>query len=287
MIMTEVEFTSDIKQFVRNQGSPLVGISSAERLDAAPVGHRPQDYLPGARSVIVMAMPILRAYARYPDFMKGSPLVDEKVERRRGRGRLSFWEETFQARLAIANHVYRRCAYEALNMELQCQTLRLAVHLDGLGHDVIAMPVAYSESFTWTMGDPRPNWMGPFSSRHAAVAAGLARFGLNNLVLTPQYGPLQRFAVVITTAELEPDPLLEKEVCLGDECRICWKQCPNDCFDGINEYEFSGAKVRTSVMNKDTCDVQSEQASPDFVPCTRQCIFKCPVGLKRPQPAED
>ncbi len=281
--MTEVEFTSNIKQFVRNQGSPLVGISSAERLDTAPMGHRPQDFLPGARSVIVMAMPILRAYARYPEFMKGSPLVDEKVERRRNR--LSFWEETFHARLAIAHHVYRRCGYEALNMELQCQSLRLAVHLDGLGHDAIAMPTAYAATFTWTMGDPRPNWMGPFSSRHAAVATGLGRFGLNNLVLTPQYGSLQRFAVVITTAELEPDPLLEESPCLGDKCRICWDECPNSCFHGIKEYEFGGAKVRTSVMNKDMCNIQGEYAPPGFKSCTQQCMLKCPVGLKRKQQA--
>jgi epoxyqueuosine reductase QueG len=274
--VTQAELTSQIKDYVHGLGSTLVGVANAERLAGAPRGHRPEDFLPGARSVVVMAMPILRAYARYPEFMKDSLLVPERVERKPGR--MSYWVHTFNPRLAIANHVYRRVAYEALNMELQRQTIHLATHLDELGHDAIAMPTAYGSTFTWNQADPRPNLMGPFSLRHAAAAAGLGRFGMNNLIVTRRYGPLQRFAAVITTAALDPDPLERDDICPGEECSICKDTCPNQCFAGIEEYEFAGLKARMWAMNRSICgDYQSSSLSG----CTQECLFKCPLGLKR------
>ena len=41
-----------------------------------------------------------------------------------------------------------------------------------------------------------------FSHRHAAFLAGLGNFGVNNMLLTPEYGPRVRFGSVFTSAEL-------------------------------------------------------------------------------------
>ncbi|NIN01046.1 MAG: epoxyqueuosine reductase, partial [candidate division Zixibacteria bacterium] len=43
---------------------------------------------------------------------------------------------------------------------------------------------------------------GDISHKHAAVAAGLGKFGVNNLVLSPKWGPRVRLTTVITNAQL-------------------------------------------------------------------------------------
>lgn len=55
-----------------------------------------------------------------------------------------------------------------------------------------------------------------FSMRHAAVACGLGELGLSNLFLAPDMGPRVRLSAFITTAPLEPDPMYEEPLCLGE-----------------------------------------------------------------------
>jgi len=281
--MTPQDLADDLKSYARSQGAQLVGIAGVERFVGAPKGHWPEDFLPGARSVVVLGLPVLSAYASYPEFMKGSEKVPESINQRRPNpeGAPLDTEKTtvtYRTRYAIANHVYRRCAYEFLNMELQRLSLYAALYLENHGHPSIYMPTAYGSTFTWNMRAPRPNFMGPFSHRHAAVAAGLGRFGLNNLVLTPQYGPLQRFVSVITTAELTSDPLMEEDVCLGEKCSVCREQCPNECFaNELEEYDCGGAAVRVWKMDKGRCGKYDDAKRRC---CQRECWFKCPLALR-------
>ena len=72
---------------------------------------------------------------------------------------------------------------------------------------------------------------GDISQKHAAVAAGLGRFGLQSLVLTPQFGPRQRWGTVITDAPLKPDTPLSAELCHPEKCgRACVTGCPAKVF---------------------------------------------------------
>lgn len=50
-----------------------------------------------------------------------------------------------------------------------------------------------------------------FSHRHAAVRAGLGEFGLDNVVVTPEYSQLVRLNTILTTAELSYTPVLDKK----------------------------------------------------------------------------
>lgn len=69
--------------------------------------------------------------------------------------------------------------------------------------------------------------IGDISQKHAAVASGLGRFGLQSLVLTPQFGPRQRWVTVITNAPLEIDTPLEEELCMPERCGYaCVNKCP-------------------------------------------------------------
>jgi epoxyqueuosine reductase QueG len=71
---------------------------------------------------------------------------------------------------------------------------------------------------------PHTRVAGHLSLRHAAVSAGLGEIGLNNLLLTPEFGPHQRLAAVVTEARLEPDGPRELGLC--KHCGRCESACP-------------------------------------------------------------
>jgi epoxyqueuosine reductase QueG len=48
-----------------------------------------------------------------------------------------------------------------------------------------------------------------------------------SIVLTPEFGPRNRFGVILTTAEIEPDPMYDgPKLCDPTKCDICVKSCP-------------------------------------------------------------
>ena len=58
------------------------------------------------------------------------------------------------------------------------------------------------------------------------------------MFLTPEFGPRQRFAFILTDAPLEPDPLFEGKIC--DRCMLCVKDCPGNA---ISKTETIKVKV--------------------------------------------
>jgi epoxyqueuosine reductase len=72
---------------------------------------------------------------------------------------------------------------------------------------------------------------GDISQKHAAVAAGLGRFGLQSLVLTPQAGPRQRWGAIVTDAPLETGAPRKEGLCRPEECgQACIHACPAKVF---------------------------------------------------------
>lgn len=68
--------------------------------------------------------------------------------------------------------------------------------------------------------------------KHYAVAAGLGEFGLNILLLTPQFGPRQRLSILVTNVPLIPHPLFTGKLCDLDDCGYkCVKICPAQAFN--------------------------------------------------------
>lgn len=67
-----------------------------------------------------------------------------------------------------------------------------------------------------------------FHFRLAAVACGLGEMGWSKMLLTPQFGPLQRVAFIFTDAELEPDPMYDGPS-LCRHCGACIRECPGHC----------------------------------------------------------
>jgi epoxyqueuosine reductase len=108
--------------------------------------------------------------------------------------------------------------YDVANLKLNSLAWETARFLENLGYEASAIPAS-------SPYDEKKNF-GDMSHKHAAVAAGLGRFGMNNLVLTPDYGPYVRFVTVITTAPLRPDRPMTEDICLLEKCLKCVKACP-------------------------------------------------------------
>jgi epoxyqueuosine reductase len=182
----------DLKKFATDElDIDFIGVTGVDRLAEAPKGHRPTDILPGAQSVVVMSV----------------RLIEGAVQ------------TIFRAHEDGLRHlqcVYGTHGYALTpNYHLKFAAYRLARFLEKRGFVATPLPSG-------------PGGGGaPFSHRHAAVAAGLGEFGWSSIVVTPEAGPRARFVSVITTAELEPDPLYDgPRLCDPKKCGICMKVCP-------------------------------------------------------------
>lgn len=84
-----------------------------------------------------------------------------------------------------------------------------------------------------------------FHFRLAAVACGLGEIGWSKLLLTPEFGPLQRVAFLFTDAVLEYDEMYSgKPLCR--RCGACVRECPGGCIPPIG----SGKTVRVEMEGK-------------------------------------
>lgn len=74
-----------------------------------------------------------------------------------------------------------------------------------------------------------------FQFRLAAVACGLGEIGWSKMLLTPEFGPLQRVAFLFTDAPLEYDEMYSgKPLCR--RCGACVRECPGGCIPPVGEH---------------------------------------------------
>ena len=84
-----------------------------------------------------------------------------------------------------------------------------------------------------------------FQFRIAAVACGFGEFGWSKMLLTPEFGPLQRVAFLFTDAELEYDEMYSGPP-LCRMCGACVRECPGGCIPSIE----SGKAIEINVGGK-------------------------------------
>ena len=170
------ELTIQTKEFARHHGAEFVKVASASVLnDKAPTGHRPRDFLPHAKSVIVIAIRMFDAALDSLPALR--PLYTEN--------------------------------FHYTSEELNIGANKIARFLVSKGFP--SLPIFYSEFERLYAKKPEkfeeldvksPVFFGEMSFKHAAVAAGMGTFGLNRLLLTPEYGPRVRLLMILTAAKL-------------------------------------------------------------------------------------
>jgi len=129
----------DLRAFALKSGALVLGVADAESFNAAPVGKRPTDYLPGAKSVIVMG----GAQPRAADWQ--SPKY-EHMEVSSTTDRIAALGNR------VATHIERTYGYYALNVPQAVDkgrqpflSMSLAAELAGCGSPSLAGPVLHPE----------------------------------------------------------------------------------------------------------------------------------------------
>lgn len=249
------DLTAEIKEIARREGASLVGVSTPERFDGAPRGHHPRDFIPGVRSVITFGMRILRPVVDWPRYLQESDLIPAELRQD-----------------VLLDYLYIGSGYNIINDRLNQIALTVGTFLEECGHRSIFFPATYGHALG--LLQKAPDLLGVFSQRHAAVRAGLGEFGLNNVVVTPQYGPRVRFNSVITEAPLDPDPLLLQKACRGQDCRICVDGCPAAAITLLPAATSADVCLHP-VSRTDRAACRSQRGKGE---CMGKCIRVCPVG---------
>ena len=257
-----MDLKQEIINYAKSNGASMVGFAGVRRFDKAPKGHRPNDFMPAAKTVISMGVCLPKRLVDWEDLMKNSDAFPNDDVR---------WE-------VESNHWYGRVGYEAINIRLEQLGLMLSVYLEERGYPSLSFPATFAHH-AYIM-EKIPGFYAPLSHRHAAVLSGLGEFGFNNLVITKQFGPRIRFMSVITEAELEQDPLIDTPVCLGETCLACIKACgiPDQGLHAISPKAKRNDGIfydMPSVVDKLTCYKKYDGKAR----CWGKCIAACPVGL--------
>lgn len=169
-------FKRKIASRARELGAALVGVAPVSRWDEAgevPAGYRPKAIWAGARSVIVVAVPMLL------------PVIESTPS-------INYQE-----------------MYDTSNRLLDEISYRLADWLTWQGHASVSMPRDGYAKLEILLKNP----FASFSHTYAAKYAGLGTVGLSRNLLTREYGPRLRLNSVLTAAELPGDTLIAEEVC--------------------------------------------------------------------------
>jgi len=167
---------------------PVMGFGPASALANEPPGHRPQDLLPGARSLICFGLPVPRGVYRTPAY----PLE-------------TVWRSQ--------NLNYRR---------LDTLSLRLAALLEGTG--AAAVPIYGCQPMDV---NSRGQVTGYLNQIQMGRATGIGVVGKNGLLVHSHYGARLMLGGVVTSADLPARryPEIDEPGCPPD-CRICADACP-------------------------------------------------------------
>jgi len=235
--------SEEIKKYAKNCGADIVGVTSMDRFEGAPKQMDPRFIFPDAKSMIVLGFRIFRGVYR------------------------GIEEGTFFT-------AYSAMGYAGINYIYQPYVLwNVSKMIEDEGYEAIQIP----NNFPFvnagdTIGIDRerigkmdPNLSRPVSPdkpapdvfphlRIAAFCAGLGQIGYSKMFLTPEFGPRQRIAAIITDAPLEPDPLFNGELC--DRCMLCVKACS------------MGAISRDKTVKITVAGRQLEWADIDYQKCS-------------------
>ena len=203
------EMKAQIIELTKSLGMDLCGIASVDRFAGAPEGTKPEDVLPGCKSVIVVGLKLLDGVvqANFRAFEEGKTNV---------------------------KGIFATYGYTIVpNFELSyvCYSVARFIENNSSG---IATPCS-----TGPMTNGKQ-----ISNRHAAVAAGLGEFGHMSIVINPEFGPRVRWGVILTTLELEADQMYDgPKLCEPEKCGVCARVCPTGAIRMPGTHELAHVEI--------------------------------------------
>ena len=237
---------AEVKAKAKECGADIVGIAPMSRWEGTDRQHDPRYIFPDAKSMIVFGFRIPRGSLRG---------VEE------GTHYLNYATMGY----AALNSIYGPMVLWEMNRFMEDHGYE-AVPMANVGGGEAVNPLTGNFRTGWSRpvrpGLPAPDVSVDF--RVAAFLAGLGEFGYSRAFLTPEFGPRQRFAIMLTDAELDPDPIYTGHIC--DRCMECVKNC------------HGHAISPTETVKKVVGGVEVEWAKRDEMACSK--AFR-EGGLKR------
>lgn len=231
--------SGDLKEFAKQCGADLVGIGSMDRFEGAPIQSDPRYIFPEAKSIIGLGFRIHRGLLR--GIEEGTYFAGYTA-----MGYASINDVYAPMVLREVGNLLEDNGYEAILY--QNTSVRL-----GCG---VGKPVAPDK--------PKPDVFLHF--RIAAVICGMGEIGYSKILLTPEFGPRQRLAFIITDAPLDPDPIFEGEIC--DRCMSCVKECTIGAInpDKTVKVNIAGREFEWNDLDATKCSVGYQAATQEYNP---------------------
>ncbi len=225
-----------VKELALEFGADAVAIGNIERWEGAPIQQDPRQIMPEARSVIALAFRVMRGSLR--GIEEGTFFSNYSAM---GYGGITYLYMPMTV-INLAKAI-EDCGKEAIPYGHQSDW-RAIDNVGRLRRDV-SVPVA--------PGRATPDVA--VNLRIAAYLCGLGEIGWSKMLLTPQFGPRQRVGIVLTEAELEPDPVM-KPGTLCNRCMACVSQCPGQAIPAERsvQVKLGGYDVAWADVDMDRCD---------------------------------
>lgn len=225
-------------------GADAVSIGSIDRWEGAPPQMDPRQIMPEAKSVIAMAFRVMRGSLRGVE--EGTFFSNYSSM---GYGGLTY----LYMPLVVINlaRFIEDDGWEAIPYGHQSDWR--AIDNGGVMRDDYSVPVAE--------GRAHPDVM--VHLRIAAYLSGLGEIGFSKVFLTPQFGPRQRLGIVITEAELEPDPIYDgPELC--NRCMACVNACPVGALSAEKTVKvtLAGHELEWTDIDIDKCGIGLRGGAP-------------------------
>lgn len=242
--------TQRFKEYIKSEYDiDYVGIAKASALDSEPQYHRPQDVLPGAKTIVVLVRRI----------------VD---------GAIQSLFRTYENKQTAAQSSYAAYASNnAANFMLVDATVNIAGDIEeDFGAVAVPLPFNIQQSTLpekylgaiWS--DPYGQGL-PIDIFKAAWAAGLGEFGWNNRFMTPQDGPRVLVSAILTTMDFDTDePYSGPKLCDPEKCGICAKICPTQAIkEAAKQISINGAFQKVSDLNINSCNIAEMAMRKQFM----------------------
>ncbi|MFO7946524.1 MAG: 4Fe-4S binding protein [Armatimonadota bacterium] len=227
--------SAEVKKVSRAMGADLVSIGSIDRWEGAPIQMDPRQIMPDAKSVIGFGFRIMRGSLR--GLEEGTFFSNYSSMGYGGLNWLYIPHAMINIAKFIEDHGYEAVPYGHLSPWR-------AISNDGHMRENFSRPVE--------PGKASPDVM--IHLRIAAFLCGLGEIGYSKMFLTPEFGPRQRLGVMITEAELEPDPIYDgPQLC--DRCMECVEECPAGALDPDNTVKvtIAGRELEWNDIDCDRC----------------------------------
>jgi ferredoxin len=245
--------SADVKQAAKTLGADLCGIASMDRFEGAPKQQDPRYIFPDAKALIALAFRIPRGYYR------------------------GIEEGTFFTS-------YMSMGYGGMNVVyMPCVLRELCCFIEDHRYEAAPIPNDYpGASVSFATSEPIPDHSRPVREglpnpdvlvdfRIAAFAAGLGEIGYSKILLTPEFGPRQRFVLLLTDAPLEPDPIVEPGT-ICDRCMRCVEECSGDAIsaDETDTIEVAGRTIEWGKLDVTKCSIAYRGGRPEYNPFMKQ-----------------